>query len=197
MKKVIGLTILLTSLTSTSMAKEKGFDLEKEIIVNVSASQLWQLVGPGFSDAYIWASNVDHSVGSGKPEFEGASCSERSCDVSVKGFSKIHEKLLSYNESGMNFAYEVKEGMPGFITKAKNEWSVLSVAENQSKLVMKAVFRTKGLMGAMMTGKMKKKMSFILQTVLNDAKVFAETGKVSKAKAKRIAEIEKKTKVAA
>ena len=31
MKKVIGLGILLLTLTTTTMAKERGFDLEREI----------------------------------------------------------------------------------------------------------------------------------------------------------------------
>lgn len=197
MKKVIGVAILLLTLTNTTMAKEKGFDLEREIAVNVSAEKLWDMVGPGFTDVYKWASNVDHSEGKGQSEFEGASCSERSCDVSVKGFSKINEKLYKYDAAKMNLAYEVNNGMPGFITKAQNDWTVVSLGENKSKLVMKAVFRSKGLMGSMMNGKMKKKMEETLTTVLNDAKVYAETGKISQAKAERVAKLQKKSKVAA
>lgn len=197
MKKVIGLAILLLTLTSTTMAKEKGFDLEKEIVINVSAEKLWEMVGPGFTEVYKWASNVDHSVGKGEAEFEGATCNERFCDVSVKGFDKISEKLLRYSESNMNLAYAVESGMPNFITRAENDWTVVSLGDNKSKLVMKAIFRSKGMMGAMMNGMMKKKMTATLETVLNDAKIYAETGQISPAKAQRVAELEKKTKVAA
>ena len=97
----------------------------------------------------------------------------------------------------MNLAYEVFDGMPGFITKAKNDWTVVAIDENSSKLVMKAIFRSKGIMGAMMNGMMKKKMTETLDNVLNDAKIYAETGKISEMKAKRIAEIQKKSKTAA
>lgn len=176
---------------------QQGFTLEKEIIVNVSAAELWKMVGPGFIEVYKWSSNVDHAEGSGTPEFEGASCSNRSCNVNVKGFDKIDEELTKYNATQMNLAYAVKEGMPGFITKAVNDWTVVSIDETHSKLVMKAEFESKGLMGKMMNGMMRKKMAETLETVLNDAKVYAETGKVSQVKADRLVQLEKKMKKAA
>ncbi|GAB5424605.1 MAG: hypothetical protein Crog4KO_17520 [Crocinitomicaceae bacterium] len=188
--------ILLLTLNTSVMAQQ-GFTLEKEIIVNVSAEELWEMVGPGFVEVYKWSSNVDHAEGSGTPEFEGAVCSERSCNVNVKGFDKINEELTKYNAAQMNLAYAVKEGMPGFVTKAVNDWTVVAIDESHCKLVMKAEFESKGLMGKMMNGMMRKKMAETLETVLNDAKVYAETGQVSQEKADRIAELERKSKKAA
>ena len=196
MKAIITSLIALFTLNTSIMA-QKGFELEKEITINVPAEQLWEMVGPGFIEVYKWSSNVDHAEGQGTSEFEGAVCSERFCDVNVKGFSKISEKLTKYDEGTMNLAYEVKEGMPGFVTKAVNDWTVVSVGENQSKLVMRAQFASKGLMGSLMNGTMKKKMNETLETVLNDAKVYAETGQPSNHKKERMAYLEKKAKKAA
>lgn len=176
---------------------QQAFTIEQDIVINVSAEKLWEMVGPGFVEVYKWSSNVDHAEGAGTPEFAGAVCSERFCDVNVKGFNKISEELTKYDEQNMNLAYAVKEGMPGFVTKAVNDWTVVSVGEGQSKLVMKAQFESKGMMGAMMKGTMRKKMEALLITVLNDAKVYAETGKVSQTKADRIATLESKRKKAA
>ena len=183
--------VLLFTLNGLVMAN-KGFDVKKEIVVNVSAEELWEMVGPGFVDVYKWSSNVDHATGTGNSEFEGAVCSERFCNVNVKGFNKISEKLTKYDQSKMVLAYAVQDGMPGFVTKAVNEWTVVPINAKQSKLVMAAEFRSKGLMGAMMNGMMKKKMNETLETVLLDAKIYAETGEISDAKRKRIAELEKK-----
>lgn len=155
------------------------------------------MVGPGFIEVFKWSSNVDYATGRGQSEFEGAVHNERYCDVNVKGFNKISETLTKYDETTMNLAYAVNEGMPGFVTKAVNDWTVVPVGENQCKLVMKAEFGSKGLMGALMNGMMKKKMNETLATVLNDAKVYAETGQVSAAKQARIDELAKKTKQAA
>ena len=171
---------------------QKGFELEKEIIINVSAEELWEMIGPGFADVYKWSSNVDHSEGSGTSMFEGASCSERACNVNVKGFSQIKETLTKYDQDRRILAYEVHEGMPGFVTRAANEWTVVAMSEYQSKLVMKAEFESKGLMGTLMRGMMKKKMDKTLGTVLNDAKIYAETGQISGAKEKRLAQLERK-----
>lgn len=176
---------------------QKGFELKKEIVINVSATELWELVGPGFVDVYKWSSNVDHASGTGESEFEGAVCSERFCDVNVKGFNKISEKLVDYDQVKMTLAYAVLDGMPGFVTKAENRWTVIRIDDKHSKLVMAAEFQSKGLMGSLTKGMMKKKMSETLETVLNDAKVFAETGQISEAKRLRQEELKKKQKVAA
>ena len=87
--------------------------------------------------------------------------------------------------------------MPGFITEATNDWTVVAVDDSHCKLVMKAKFRTKGLMGTLMTGNMEKKMTGLLDTVLNDAKVYAETGYPSDEKLARMAQLDKKSKKAA
>ncbi|MEM6262327.1 MAG: SRPBCC family protein, partial [Bacteroidota bacterium] len=176
---------------------QKGFLLEKEIIINVSADQLGDMLGPGFGEGYKWSSKGDHAEGMGEGQFEGAVCDERACNVNVKGFSKIQEKLIMYDETSMNLAYQVNEGMPGFITKAVNNWTVVPVGANKAKLIMKAEFESKGLMGALTRGMMKKKMGETLETVLFDAKVYAETGKISEMKQQRIAELNKKAKKAA
>jgi len=179
---------------STNMMAEKGFELNQEIIVNVSADELWEMIGPGFIEVYKWSSNIDHAEGSGTAEFDGASCSDRHCDVNVKGFSSISETLTKYDAQNMSLAYEVFDGMPGFITQAKNDWTVVPIDDNHSKIVLVSTFGSKGLMGAMMNGMMKKKMTKTLYTVLNDAKVYAETGTVSAAKQKRMDQLSKKTK---
>ncbi len=196
MKRLLWLSIALFTLNTNTMA-QKGFDLEREITINVSAAELWKMVGPGFIEVYKWSSNVDHATGKGQSEFEGAVCSERFCDVNVKGFSSISESLTKYNAQQMNLAYEVNSGMPSFVTKAANDWTVVAIDDTHSKLVMKAEFRSKGLMGTMMNGMMEKKMGKTLDTVLNDAKVYAETGQQSEAKKSRVAQLAKKTKQAA
>lgn len=171
---------------------EKGFTIQKEIMINVAADSLWDFIGPGFIEVYKWSSNVDHAEGRGTSEFQGAICSERYCDVNVKGFNKISERLTKYDQEKQRLAYEVTDGMPSFVTNAANEWSAHPVSKNQSILRMKADFRSKGILGALMNGVMKKKMNDTLETVLNDAKIYLETGKISKAKQKRIDQLSKK-----
>lgn len=192
MKNAISTAILLLAFTTSALA-QKGFEVQKEITINVPASELWDMVGPGFEDVHVWASTVNHSEGSGSPEFSGATCSERTCKVNLAGFDQISEKLYKYDEATMNLAYEVNSGMPKFVTRAANDWKVVAIDENTSKLVMNAEFETKGFMGGLMRGMMKSKMNRTLDDILNDAKIYAETGRVSKLKAKKVKKFQKKT----
>ena len=196
MKKLIW-TIVGVLTLNTSIMAQKGFEIEKEIVINVPANELWEMIGPGFVEVYKWSSNVDHAVGTGESEFEGAVCTDRKCDVNIKGFSSVSENLYKYDQEKMILAYAVTEGMPGFVTKAVNEWSVVPIDGNRSKLVMKAEMGTKGLMGSIMGGMMKKKMAETLSTILNDAKVYKETGEQSAVKKARVDELEKKQRKAA
>lgn len=191
MKKVLNIAFILLTINLSIMAQQ-GFTMEKEISINVPAAELWEMIGPGFVEVYKWASNVDHAEGKGRSEFEGAVCDERFCDVNVKGFSKISEKLSYYNEQQMKLSYEVIEGTPGFVDLAKNTWTVVPIDSNSSKLVMNLEFKTSGFMGMMMNGMMKSKMNKTLDIILNDAKVYSETGIVSDAKQKRINKLQKK-----
>ena len=191
MKRMLNLAFMLLSLNSVIMA-QKSFQVQQEITIKVPAAELWELVGPGFVEVYKWSSNVDHAEGKGLSPFEGAVCDERFCDVNVKGFDKISEKLTNYDEKTLNLTYAINSGMPYFVTKAENNWTVVPVDANHSKLVMKANFEVKGLMGFCMKGIMKNKMEQTLETVLNDAKIYSETGQISEAKAKRINQLAKK-----
>lgn len=193
MKKILSLSFIVFALSSVTMA-QKGFEVQKEITVNVPAAELWEMVGPGFVEVYKWSSNVDHATGKGVSSFEGAVCDERFCDVNVSGFSKISEKLTNYDEDNMTLRYAVNDGMPGFVKKAENEWTVVAIDDTHSKLVMEANFEVKGVMGFLMKGMMKGKMNKTLDTVLEDAKVYAETGQISPVKAKRLSQLEKKNR---
>lgn len=173
-----------------------GFKVTRTIHINISAEKLWKIIGPGFSEAYVWASSVDHSTGKGISEFEGAPCDERFCDVNAKGFNRIEEKLVKYSNESMNLVYKVTKGMPGFISKAVNDWKVIPAGTNTSTLEMNADFELQGFMGRFMKPMMKKKMGALLDIVLEDAKVYAETGKISDHKRKKVEALKRKNKAA-
>ncbi|MFT7592618.1 MAG: hypothetical protein ACI9UJ_002557, partial [bacterium] len=128
-------------------------------ITNVSADGLWAIVGEDFANAGKWATSIDHSTGSGNPEFSGATCSERSCDLNAKGFSAITEKLTQYDPAIKELTYIVNNGFPGFVTKLENHWSVESVRDSTSRLKMHLTMEMKPFVGALMGGMMKKNVN--------------------------------------
>jgi len=179
--------------TTTMSKKEEKLKTvsitKKGEVINVSAADLWKIVGDDFANAGKWATSIDHSEGSGTPEFEGATCSNRGCELNAKGFSSIKEKLTQYDAENHQLAYEVYEGFPGFVTLGRNHWTIESITPTSSRVTMQMTMKMKPFMGALMGGMMKKNINTLLPIVLNDLKVYAETGEVSESKKARIASL--------
>ena len=92
--------IALTTLNSKVMAQQEKKYKEVKVyetskIINISADSLWKIVKE-FDNVGVFFSGIDHAEGSGLPEFEGATCSERTCYVNLKGYSEVHEKLTIF-----------------------------------------------------------------------------------------------------
>ncbi len=197
MNKIIALIVVSITFNLTVMAQKKKY---KEIrithtseIINVSADSLWNIVRE-FQDVGVWLSGIDKAIGSGTPEFEGASCSERVCHVNVKGFNVLHEKLTLFNDTTRELAYELTEGGPGFVVFVGNHWSVSEIGANQSILKMEATMHLKKFIGFLFGGKIRRTVKKGLPEALSEIKIYAETGNVSEAKKVRIEKLKRQDK---
>lgn len=164
-------------------------DIRKEILVNKPIAEAWDVLGNEFADAYKWARGLDHSIGSGKPTFEGASCNNRTCEV--PGFGTIQEEIRTFDAKNHVLAYEVVKGFPGFISSAINTWTLQQVG-NQTKVSMHMKMETKGLIGAIMGPMMKMKLNKTIEGVIEDFKHYVETGTPSLQKEKEMLKLSKK-----
>ena len=172
-----------SSLHPTSKSVKKVMNIKKEIIVNKSASEVWEVLGNQFPEAYKWARGLDHSEGHGEARFEGASCSNRTCEV--PGFGKIQEVIKKFDPENHVLIYQVTQGFPGFITSAINTWKLTSSGMN-TKVEMDMIMNTKGIKGALMGPMMKMNLSKTVAGVLSDLKTYVETGEPSVQKLKEI-----------
>ncbi|MDX2173872.1 MAG: SRPBCC family protein [Bacteroidota bacterium] len=162
--------------------------IEKEIIVNKNIENAWKVLGYGFADAHIWASPVNHSAGTGA-SFNGATCSERGCEIA--GMGKTKEKLIKYSNSEHLLSYTVPEGMPSMVKYATNTWQLTSLSADKTKLTMVMDITLGGFMGAIMKPMMKMMMGKMGTTLTQDFKYFVETGKPSEAKLKAVQKFKK------
>mgnify|MGYP000492089700 CR=1 FL=1 len=158
-------------------------------IIQVSADQLWRIVGPGFGDVGTWTSSVDRSTGTGIPQFSGAPCSDRVCHVNISGYDKICEKITYYDHNKQQMAYEITDGVPGFVLLARNHWTIREVGKNQSVAEMNCTMRLSPLMGMLLGGVMKRKVTKNLEEVFQELKAYAEKGELSSKKRKRMLEL--------
>lgn len=157
--------------------------IKKEIIVNKSIDKAWHVLGHGFADVHIWASPVNHSGGSGN-SFNGATCSERGCDIA--GMGKTKEKLIKYSDADYLLSYTVPEGMPSMVKYATNTWQLTSLGIDKSKLTMVMDLTLGGFIGMIMQPMMKMMMGKMAVTIIQDFKYYVENGKPSEAKIKAI-----------
>ena len=166
--------------------KYKEVKMSKPVAINVSADALWEIIGPGFADAGKWSTAVDHSAGHGEGKFDGAICDTRSCDLSAKGFESVNEQITEYDLSNRTMAFDVIEGMPGFVTYMNNRTVITDHGEGQSKAELRITMHMKPFTGWLLGGMLKKNLNNLLDSALDDLKVFAETGKPSARKQSRM-----------
>ncbi len=196
--KMIGLGVMVfalqsfTSTTSISSTPQKDKKVKKLELqrtgdtINVSADRLWEIVGTDFANVGIWSTAVDHSVGKGDPEFAGATCTTRGCELNAKGFNNILEELTEFNDTTQQLTFIVIDGMPGFVTSAKSHWEIIALSDSTSTMKIVSSIEMKPFMGSLMGGMLKKNITKIIPTVLDDLKVYAETGTISESKQKRM-----------
>lgn len=145
-------------------------------VIRVPADALWSIVGPGFADVADWTSSVQRSVSIGSPQLQGAPCTERACHVNISGYDKISERLTHYDEANRQLAYEVTDGVPGFVRMARNQWTIRAAGDGCSVAEMTCTLRLTPVMGMLVGPLMKSKVKSNLVQVFRELKTFAETG---------------------
>lgn len=98
-------------------------DLRLEIVVNAPARAAWEVLGERFADIGEWASPITSSSLDGAPRV-GAVRTCHTLRIGPIPAGTIKERLIEYDPASMSFAYEAVDGMPGFIKRAANAWSV-------------------------------------------------------------------------
>lgn len=153
-------------------------EVKKEIIVNQSIGEVWEVLGNQYAEAYKWARGLYHSEGEGQPKIQGATCNNRLCDTS---FGALREEVRVFKPN-QQLSYEVIEGFPGFIKKGINNWYLKKVSETQTQVTMHFVGETQGVMGLLMGPMMKMNLNKGLGEALLDFKHYVEKGEPSPAK---------------
>lgn len=143
----------------------------RETTINKPINEVWDVLGNQFTDAYKWASSLNHSQGFGKPTIEGATCSNRACDI--KGMGKIKESIRVLDHKNHILSYEVIEGFPSFVKSGINTWTLKAIG-NQTHLHMKCDMVLKGFVGTVMSPMMRMQMNGIFNEVVEEFKYYVE-----------------------
>ncbi len=150
-------------------------------IIERPASDVWDLLGPRFGEASIWASSISASHATGEPTVAGAPCGTRVCRVAVPGADRLVEELVAYDDAAMTLTYRLTEGIQRVALSAYNTWSVVRLGETTSQLRIEAEVdptptgRALGLV-------LRPYLSAMGRRNASDFKTYVETGRLSERK---------------
>ena len=164
-----------------------GIEISKNAIINVSADRLWSILADDFDKIGEWARGVDSSgpnTDAAVPE--GASVGGRVCQV--PGFGAINETFTSFDPVERSYAFKATASkIPSFVRNLTNHTLVKSLGPEQSEVQLRITADTSGVRGALVKPMMTRKFSRAIDGVLEDLKIFAESGKISSEKSKALA----------
>jgi len=161
-------------------------ELYKEIVVNAPAATAWAILGEQFGQIAAWAAPITASSLEGEPRIGAV----RTCHIARFGPvapGAIKERLIAFDAQAKSFAYEAVEGMPGFIGRAVNRWSVHARDEKSCIVRTHATLTLRGpaaLLGILL----KWKMQVDGGRVIEELQHFIERGQPHPRKLGRISE---------
>ena len=99
-------------------------EMTAQVRIEVPAARAWEVVGTRFGDIAAWvapitASSLDRAV--------AAAGAIRTCQVSglgPLGDMVVRERLLAFDDAGRSLMYDAVDGMPRFVRRATNRWTV-------------------------------------------------------------------------
>ena len=164
-----------------------GMEVTKNAIINVSADRLWSILGDDFDKVGEWARGVDSSgpnTDAAVPE--GANVGGRVCQA--PGFGAIKETFTSFDPVEHSYAFEATASkIPSFVRNLTNHTVVKSLGPEQSEVQLRITADTPGVRGALVKAMMTRKFSRGLDEILEDLKIFAESGQISSEKSEAMA----------
>ena len=106
--------------------KMMHIQIKGQITINTPADKAWRVLAYEFGNIGHWATAIAESAAvTDQPGPDGSAYSGRVC--TAPGFGDVQENFTYYDEARMRFGYIATRGLPGFITRAENNWSVRSL----------------------------------------------------------------------
>jgi hypothetical protein len=159
--------------------------LSKQIVVTAPAQAVWEIIGPGFDRIGDWATAVPSSTavtGSGPA---GAPVTGRVCTTGIRLAPQVTETLLDYDDAGRTLTYAAS-GMPGFVSTARNTWTVTPLDDHRCRVILDAQFDTRGFVGALARWLLLLRVGRTSRYLADDLRHYVEHGTLSPRKQRQL-----------
>lgn len=153
-------------------------EIARSVTINAPAADVWDLLANRFHEVAQWASIINESDALSTTT-GNAGIADRVCDTPDGVFK---EQMTSFDEERRTFSYLAYEGLPGFVREGGNTWGVRDIGGGKSEVNMRMKFDLNPIADVLMGWMLKRQMSKAGEGVLDDLKVFMESGSVSERK---------------
>ena len=145
-------------------------------VVDAPREAVWQVVAEDFADVAEWASVISEATfAGGDQDPSGLLGGQRQCFIPAFG-SSVKERVVAYDETSGEFAYEVVEGMPPFVTKGYNTWTIEAIDADTTRASATTTMRIAPGTPGSPVGAAKANFAHVLSISLDELVHFVETG---------------------
>ncbi|MEM1184444.1 MAG: SRPBCC family protein [Planctomycetota bacterium] len=148
--------------------------IEQQRIIDASARKTWRVLGEQWPDVDKWSSVIAHSESKNWRRSSPVGAT-RSCEV--PGTPGFRETLLTYDEDGRSLSYRVDAGVPPFVTRAVNTWTIEPLADE--RVVLRSVVELDVAPGtpSVAIGMTKGQFTQLIEPTVDELVHYVETGR--------------------
>lgn len=162
---------------------KRSLTIETSTTIQAPVERVWKITALEFEHIDRWDGNVKESRAFGSAA-ANAPVGGRVCNMYGGGTTK--EKIVEFDEVNRSFAYEITEGLPGFVLTARNTWTHEAIAGGHTKLTMRIDMQLGGIMGIIMQTPIRFQMGKVLGKAQEELKHFIETERVHPRKSSKL-----------
>lgn len=151
----------------------KGFEnveIDRQFVVNATPDDVWSVLGRDFGGVAKWSSMIPHAEVIQLPN----GGTQRKCSTPAGDFA---ENVTQYDESARILSYQVVEGMPPAVARAKNTWQVSPTGDGRSSVTMRMRLEMQPNVPKPMVEMMRSNFSGMAEMATSDLAYYMENGK--------------------
>lgn len=159
--------------------------LSNEIVIEAPADTVWRVIAHEFDRIGDWATAIPASEALVAGCAVQAPVAGRVCHTGLRMAPNVTETIVAYDEAARTLTYEATDGIPAFVTLARNQWQVIALDDGRSRVCFHAQLQVRGMWGKLFRWWLLARVGRDGKHLLDDLKHFLEHGTPSPRKTQR------------
>ena len=149
-------------------------NIKQEMMIEKDIDAVWAVMGGQFAQVHLWSSNFFDSKPGGSAKFTGLDYSTRD---TITDRGQTIQELDTFDPTNYALTYHVTKGVPKIANRAVGLWSLKSIDENKTTVVIAFILEPKGIIGFLLTPIIKLKIQKASLEIAEELKYYLEQGK--------------------